>query len=68
MAWWQKSAEQGQAYAQNALGQFYLNGEYPGDTKHVNYAEAARWLGKAAEQGYVGAMNNLGFCINTAGV
>src|SRR5208283_2803017 len=38
--WWQKSAEQGQVLAQNALGQFYFRGETPGDTNHVNYAEA----------------------------
>ena len=61
VSWWQKSAERGQVYAQNALGQFYFQGEYPGDTNHINYGNAARWLRKAAEQDYAGAMNNLAF-------
>ena len=58
--WWQKSAAQGQVYAQNALGQFYLHGESPGDTNHINYTEAAKWLRRAAEQDYAPAMSTLG--------
>jgi uncharacterized protein len=59
--WWRKSAEQGQVYAQNALGQLYFRGEHPGDTNHINYAEAAQWLRKAAEQDYAPAMSTLGY-------
>jgi TPR repeat protein len=32
-----------------------------GSTNHLDYAQSARWLGKAAEQGRVDAMNNQGF-------
>ena len=59
--WWQKSAERGQADAENALGQFYFHGEAPGDTNRINYAASAKWLRKAAEQDFVSAMNNLAF-------
>ena len=61
VAWWQKSAEQDQVYAQYALGQYYLRGEYPGDTNHVNHAEAARWYRRAAGRGYPPAMSTLGY-------
>lgn len=59
--WWRQSAEHGQAEAENALGQLYFHGEGPGKTNYINYAESARWLGKAAVQNYVPAMNNLAF-------
>ena len=43
---------------------FIFYGEHPGDTNHVNYAEAAQWLRKAAEQGYAPAMSTLGFYVS----
>ena len=52
-------AANGDADAQNNLGLRYYNGE--GVTK--DYAEAARWWRKAAEQGYSKAkmqLNNMG--------
>src|ERR1700733_9180584 len=60
LKWWQLSAEQGEVYAENALGQFYFQGNGYGDT-NINYAAAAKWLSKAAEQDYPGAMNNLAY-------
>ena len=54
--WWQASAEQGNADAQNMLGNMYENGR--GVTK--DYAKAVEWYRKSAEQGYVYAQNNLG--------
>jgi hypothetical protein len=59
--WWQQSAGQGQVYAQNALGQLYFSGDTPGETNGVNYTLSAKWLLKAAEQDYTGAMNNLAY-------
>lgn len=59
--WWTKSAAHGQVDAQDALGQFYFRGGHPDDTNHINYAASAKWLRKAAEQGYLNAMNNLAF-------
>lgn len=51
-------ADRGNAKAQRVLGSFYANGEggVPQD-----YAEAARWLHKAAEQGEVRAQYKLGY-------
>jgi TPR repeat protein len=60
LKWWQLSAAQGQVYAENALGQFYFQGEHYGDT-NINYGMAAKWLLKASEQDYLGAMNNLAY-------
>lgn len=53
-----KSAEQGDAKAQNALGACYYNGY--GVEK--DYQEAVKWYRKAAEQGDASAQCNLGFC------
>ena len=61
LIWWQKAADQGEVNAEYALGEFYLYGEYPGDTNHINYAEAARWLGKAGEQDDAPAAGALGY-------
>jgi hypothetical protein len=58
--WWRKSAESGQAEAQDALGKLCMNRGPVNDTNHINYAEAAKWLHKAADQDFVPAMNNLG--------
>lgn len=63
--WWRKSAESGEAVAQNALGQICMNHGAIDDTNYVNYGESAKWLGRAAGQGYVPAMNNLGFLYQT---
>ena len=54
--WRQASAEQGNADAQNILGNMYEHGR--GVTK--DYAKAVEWYRKSAEQGYVYAQNNLG--------
>ena len=53
---WRPLAEQGDAGAQNNLGDTYRKGlGVPQD-----YAEAARWYRRAAEQGYFVAQNSLG--------
>ena len=53
-----KSAEQGNAEAQNSLGVRYANGQgVPKDE-----AEAVKWYRLAAEQGYAWAQFSLGFC------
>ncbi len=53
-----KAADQNKVEAEDALGQFYFE---QGDTPHRSaYGPALKWLRKAAEQGYVGSMNNLG--------
>lgn len=59
--WWQQSAVQGQVYAQNALGQYYFESAKSSPTNDSNYTLAAKWLLKAAQQDYVGAMNNLAY-------
>jgi hypothetical protein len=53
---YRKAAEQGNAAAQNDLGNMYTEGQgVPPD-----YVEAMKWLRKAAEQGNAAAQNNLG--------
>jgi TPR repeat protein len=55
-----QSAAGGDADAQNNLGFMYANGKgVPKD-----YAEAARWFRKAADQNYPDAQNNLGVMYN----
>ncbi|MDR2869348.1 MAG: hypothetical protein LBV04_02760 [Deferribacteraceae bacterium] len=49
-------AEQGDAHAQNNLGNMY----YQGKGVPQNYAKAMEWYTKAAVQGYAHAQNNLG--------
>ena len=56
LKWYQKSAELGNASAQNWLGFMYEKGQ--GVTQ--NYSEALRWYRKSADQGYGNAMANLG--------
>jgi len=51
-----ESANQGNADAQNSLGNMYYYGE--GVTK--NYAQAIKWLQKSANQGNADAQNSLG--------
>jgi hypothetical protein len=51
-----KSAEAGDASAQNALGLLY----YEGKGVSQNYRQAKEWFEKAAEQGHAGAQVNLG--------
>jgi|GEM_PF-1954054 len=50
------AAQQGNAYAQFALGVMYADGQgVPQD-----YSQAVEWYKKAAQQGYAGAQYNLG--------
>lgn len=53
-----KSAEQGDAWAQNTLGVCY----YDGNGVAKDSKEAVKWYRKAAEQGDAWAQGNLGFC------
>ena len=54
--WYKKAAEQGDADAENNLGNAYSNGQ--GVPK--SYTKANYWFTKAAEQGEADAENNLG--------
>jgi hypothetical protein len=54
--WYTKSAEQGNAGAQNNLGYMYEKG----DGVPQDYAEAVKWYKKSAEQGNAYAQNNIG--------
>ena len=54
--WYQQSANQGNAVAQNNLGAMYSNGR--GVAK--DDAEAVKWLQRAANQGWPTAQLNLG--------
>ena len=49
-------AEQGNAVAQERLGEMYTDGK----GVPQNYGEAAKWYRLAADQGYAGAQTNLG--------
>lgn len=61
-----RKALAGDAAAQNMVGKYYFEGII---SLHPDYAEAARWYRKAAEQGNVDAQNNLGWMyINGYGV
>ncbi|MBQ1931964.1 MAG: sel1 repeat family protein, partial [Muribaculaceae bacterium] len=51
-------AEQGNAWAQNNLGDCYYNGR----GVDQNYDEAVKWYRKAAKQGNAPAQYNLGYC------
>jgi hypothetical protein len=51
-----KAANQGNADAQNSLGDMY----YYGEGVVQNYAQAVKWLQKAANQGNADAQNSLG--------
>jgi len=53
---WESLAEQGDANAQNCLGQLYDYGE----GNRTNYKEAFKWYSKAAKQGNAAAQFNLG--------
>ena len=52
----QKAADQGNADAQNSLGDMY----YYGEGVAQNYTKALKWLQKAADQGNADAQNSLG--------
>ena len=54
--WYLKAAQQGDAVAQNQVGNMHATGQ--GTAK--NYAEAMSWYTKAAESGDASAQNNLG--------
>lgn len=52
-------AEQGDAEAQFALGEYYYRGDEDGVQ---DYEQAVSWYYKAAEQGYASAQYRLGYC------
>jgi hypothetical protein len=52
-----RTAEQGDAAAQYALGFLY----YKGEGVRRDYGAAAKWIRKAAEQDHINAQHNLGF-------
>jgi TPR repeat protein len=54
--WYRKAAEQGDADAQDALGDLYNSGQ----GVRRDYAQAALWYRKAAEQGDADAQDSLG--------
>jgi TPR repeat protein len=54
--WYRKAAEQGDADAQDALGDLYNSGQ----GVRRDYAQAAPWYRKAAEQGDADAQDSLG--------
>ena len=56
--WYRKSAEQGNAVAQDNLGSCY----YYGDGVTKDYSEAVKWYRKSAEQGDAYAQINLALC------
>ncbi len=56
VAGYHKRAEQGDASAQNSLGEMYKNGQGVSQ----DYKKAVAWYRKAAEQGDANAQNNLG--------
>ena len=61
--WFRKAAEQGDADAQDALGNLYYDGHGPLSMQlimHGHYAQAALWFRRAAEQGDADAQYNLG--------
>jgi len=65
--WFRKAAEQGEADAQDALGNLYYDGHGPLSMQlfmqvftHGRYAQAALWYRKAAEQGDADAEYSLG--------
>jgi hypothetical protein len=61
--WFRKAAEQGEADAQDALGNLYYYGHGPLNMELImygHYAQAALWYRKAAEQGDADAQYSLG--------
>jgi hypothetical protein len=61
--WFRKAAEQGDADAQDALGNLYYDGHGPLSMQLImygHYAQAALWFRKAAEQGDADAEYSLG--------
>lgn len=56
ISWWRKAAEQGNAEAQNNLGQAYELGH----GTEQDYSQAVYWLRKAAEQSHATSLFNLG--------
>ncbi len=65
--WYRKAAEQGDADAQDALGNLYYDGHGPLSMQLIMYghngqcAQAALWYRKAAEQGDADAQLSLGY-------
>jgi hypothetical protein len=57
MQLFRKAADQGNAEAQNAIGDMYLKGQgVPQD-----YTQAMRWYRKAGDRGFAEARNNIGY-------
>lgn len=54
---WKPLAEQGNADAQNYMGQLYANGWHVS----MNYGKAIKWYRKSAAQGHANAHANLGY-------
>lgn len=54
-----QKAKDGDAVAQNEVGSWCYNGT---NGKKVNYTEALQWWAKAAKQGNVEAVGNMGMC------
>jgi TPR repeat protein len=55
------NANEGDVLSQYTLGEMYLYGHGNKlDYKEKDYIEAVKWFEKAAEQGHVGAQNDLG--------
>jgi len=57
--WYRKSAEQGNAYAQNKLGEMYVDNPFGCHIK-TDHAEALKWFKISAEQGFAAAQFNMG--------
>ena len=55
--WWRKAADQGNADAQNYLGEYRERG-----SKEQDQVEAEKWFRKAAEQGHADGQYNLARC------
>lgn len=60
LQWWHKAADQNQPEAEAAIGAFYFIPTRERGTNDLNYAEALKWLRRAAAHGSAAAMNNLG--------
>ena len=57
--WYLKAAEEGDAAAQNEVGDFYYNGR---DGVEQSFEEAFKWWMKSAKQGFAEAQKNVGWC------
>ena len=58
--WYRKSAEEGNAYAQNQLGEMYGIQNPYGCHIRTDYSEALKWFRQSAAQNYADAQFNIG--------